>query len=414
MSSKRRLRFFLGAVLLVPSLAWANPYPRFQDLVDRTPSGGELRPEPGVYAGPVTVRREMRIDGAGGVEIRGGGAGTVVSIRASGVVLRGLKITGSGHRHDKVDAAIHVRGHDNVIEGNVIEDCLFGIDLAQSDRNVVRSNRVRSKSADMGMRGDAIRVWYGRGNEILDNEIEDSRDMVVWYSGQNTIAGNRVRRGRYALHFMYSEENRVERNDFADSTVGVFLMYSEGVIVRDNRIVHCADASGMGVGLKESSGVRIERNAVIGCATGIYLDVSPYQPDMENRILSNDVAYNGVGIVLHSDWPGNVIRGNRFVGNFSQVAVRGGGGATRNDWSGNHWDEYQGFDRDANDVGDTPHEVRAYSDRLWMHTPAAEFFRGAPVLEAIDFLQRLAPFSEPILVLRDEAPRFDRAEESAR
>jgi nitrous oxidase accessory protein len=83
----------------------------------------------------------------------------------------------------------------------------------------------------------------------------------------------------------------------------------------------------------------------------------------------------------------------------------------RNDWTGNHWDDYQGFDRDADGIGDTPHEVRAYSDRLWMHTPAAEFFRGAPVLEAIDFLQRLAPFSEPVLVLRDEQPKFERVEE---
>jgi len=32
------------------------------------------------------------------------------------------------------------------------------------------------------------------------------------------------------------------------------------------------------------------------------------------------------------------------------------------------------------------------------------FYRGSPVFETIDFLARLAPFSKPLLVLRDEEP----------
>ena len=36
------------------------------------------------------------------------------------------------------------------------------------------------------------------------------------------------------------------------------------------------------------------------------------------------------------------------------------------------------------------------------------FFRNAPVLELLDFLERLAPFSTPDLILRDPAPRFNR------
>jgi nitrous oxidase accessory protein len=34
------------------------------------------------------------------------------------------------------------------------------------------------------------------------------------------------------------------------------------------------------------------------------------------------------------------------------------------------------------------------------------------VLEVIDFLDRLAPFSEPTLILRDAAPRFERPQGS--
>ena len=33
------------------------------------------------------------------------------------------------------------------------------------------------------------------------------------------------------------------------------------------------------------------------------------------------------------------------------------------------------------------------------------FFRSSPVLELIDFVERLAPFSQPDLILRDPLPR---------
>jgi nitrous oxidase accessory protein len=39
-----------------------------------------------------------------------------------------------------------------------------------------------------------------------------------------------------------------------------------------------------------------------------------------------------------------------------------------------------------------------------MDVPPARFFKGAPVLEVMDFLERLAPFSEPNMLVRDERP----------
>ena len=42
-----------------------------------------------------------------------------------------------------------------------------------------------------------------------------------------------------------------------------------------------------------------------------------------------------------------------------------------------------------------------------MDLPNAAFFRGSPLFEVIDFLDRLAPFSEPTLVVRAETPRFE-------
>jgi nitrous oxidase accessory protein len=378
-----------------------------QALVDATPTGAELRLAAGVYRGPVLLDRPIRIDGGGRATVDAGGEGTVIAIETDGAEVRGLRLVGSGANHDRLDAGVRIRGHRNVVEDNEIEDCLFGVELQQSNGNVVRGNTIRSKDTELGMRGDGVRLWYSRDNEVARNEISDVRDVVVWYSGANRIVDNHVSGSRYALHFMYSESNLVVGNRYSGNMVGIFLMYSDGVEVRNNHIDRSVGPTGMGIGFKESSSVTVEGNAIVYCARGIYIDISPYEPDTENRFVRNRIAFNGMGVVFHSDWHGNVFLENDFVANFTQVAVRGGGGATRQSWQGNRWDDYRGFDRDRDGVGDTPYELYAYSDRFWMDFPSAEFFRGSPLFEVIDFLDRLAPFSEPTLILRDASPGFE-------
>ena len=391
----------------------AAPRPGLQALVDAAAPGDVVRPPSGTWAGPVVIRKPIVLDGGGEVTIDGGGKGTVVLVATDGAEVRGLRLVGSGENHDGLDAGVQVRGHGNRILDNVIEDNLFGVDLQQSNGNLVRGNRIGSKDLELGVRGDGIRLWYSRDNQILENEIHDVRDVVVWYSGANTISRNTVTGGRYALHFMYSEANLVEDNRYRDNMVGVFLMYSDGVELRRNHISGAQGATGMGIGFKESSNVVLEDNVLLYCAKGIYLDVSPYEPDTTNRITGNRIAYNGVGVTFHTDWHSNIFRNNDFDGNFTQVAVRGGGSAARNTWEGNRWDDYRGFDRDADGRGDTPYELYSYADRIWQERPEAAFFRGSPLFEAIDFLDRLAPFSEPTLVLRDDTPRFEPPQEPA-
>ena len=378
--------------------------PPLQPLVDAAEEGAVLTPEPGTYAGPLVVDKPLTIDGRDQVTIDGGGKGTLVRLDTDGATLKGLRLTNSGDSHNDIDAGIQVRGNFNVIKDNVIDNCLFGIDLQQSESNLVRRNRISSKPVELGVRGDAVRLWYSFKNQVTDNLIRDARDTVVWYSKDNLIARNDARGGRYSLHFMYSQYNRVEENHYEDNTVGIFLMYSDGVQVRNNTIANATGSTGIGIGFKETSDVAIEGNRVLYCATGLYLDVSPYQPETTNRFTGNLIAYNGIGVRWLNDWHGNVFTNNRFKGNITQMVVEGGKSANRNRWEGNYWDDYEGFDRDADGIGDTPYELFAYADRLWMDVPPAQFFKGSPMLEVIDFLERLAPFSTPDLLVRDEKP----------
>lgn len=378
----------------------------FQSLVDAAPAGSVLRPAPGKYAGPVLVTKPLVIEGGNAVTIDGGDKGTVAVIRANDVTMRNLHLTGSGDSHDSDDACLNVRAHRATIEGLVIDDCLFGIDLKQSNDSMIRGNRIRSKPFALGVRGDGLRLWYSHGNLIERNEIVDSRDMVAWYSNRNVFRANVGRRSRYSIHFMFAHDNVVEDNRFYDNAVGVYFMYTEGGVARRNVISHATGATGMGIGFKEASSTVIEDNELVYCAIGIGSDLSPFQPDTKIFIRGNRLAYNGIGIAFNSELGGNVTTGNVFEGNLTHVALAGRGRAGRNEWAGNWFDDYQGFDRDRDGIGDTPHELYAYADQIWMDIPAARFFKTAPVLELLDFLERLAPFSAPELQLRDATPLF--------
>ncbi|MEZ5615280.1 MAG: nitrous oxide reductase family maturation protein NosD [Rhodocyclaceae bacterium] len=382
----------------------------FQELVDAAPAGSTLTPPPGRYAGPVTLTRPLVIDGGGEVTIDAGGKGTVFLLQADGAVLRGLTLRGSGDSHDTDDSCLDVRGHRNVIERLVVEDCLFGIDLKQSNGNIVRGNRISSKPLPLGVRGDGLRLWYSRDNRVEGNEISDSRDMVVWYSSGNLFRANVGRRSRYSIHFMFANDNEVVGNRFHDNAVGVYLMYTEGVNVRRNVISHATGATGMGIGFKEASAAVIEGNEIIYCAVGIQSDLSPFQPGTKIEFRDNRIAYNGIGMLFTSELGGNVAAGNTFEGNLTHVAQAGRNTNGLNEWRGNHWDDYEGFDRNGDDAGDTPYELYAFTDRIWIEIPQARFFKTSPALEVLDFLERLAPFSSPDLMLRDETPRFRKPE----
>jgi len=400
-------RLLLACCCLLPLSVPAEAYPPLQPLVDATPDGATLVPPPGVYAGPVVIERPINLDGQQQVVIDNGGTGSVIVLNTDGATVRNLRLTNSGDSHNDIDAGVQVRGRFNVIKDNTIDNCLFGIDLQQSDNNVVRRNRISSKPFELGQRGDAIRLWYSFHNKITDNEISHARDTVVWYSAENTIARNSASYSRYSLHFMYSRYNLVEANRYFNNTVGIFLMYSDGVALRNNYIAHAAGPTGVGIGLKETSDLTVEDNEILYCASGLYIDVSPFQPDTTNRFSGNLIAYNGIGIRFLNDWTGNEFRQNQFVDNLTQIAVTGGKTANRNVWEGNYWSDYEGFDQDEDGTGDAAYELYAYADRLWQDEPYAQFFKGSPVLEVLDYLERLAPFSSPDMLVRDEAPSMD-------
>ena len=233
---------------------------------------------PGLYSGPLTLAPGVTLYGPPGAVIRSTGEGTTLLL-ASRTRLLGLTVDGSGSRFDVLDAAIKLdQGEDVLIEGVTIDHALFGILLNQSKRVQVLGNHVRGVGGPaLGLRGDGIHLWETYDSLVEANLVENTRDVVVWYSSRNVLRGNEVRGGRYGTHFMYSHHNRLEGSRYLGNEVGVFVMYSRDLEVLGNTILDSSGAAGMGLGVKESGNIVARKNLFVRKTTTIGPRESPFR-----------------------------------------------------------------------------------------------------------------------------------------
>ena len=396
-------RFLLAFIFLV-SISNANI---LQDAINKAPAGSILKLPAGIYKGSITINKPITILGTeDGVIIDGEGTGTVITAKGSFITLKNLDIVNSGDRHDSLDAAIKLTdGNQNEISDCVIEDCLFGIDMQMVNNSIIENNKITSKDVDLGLRGDGLRLWYSNDNIVKNNSLIKSRDMVVWYSHGNEIVENFGEYCRYSLHFMYAGKNIIKNNTYQFNSVGIFFMYSQDSIATGNTIKSSLGATGMGIGLKDVSNFTIKNNTMIYCAQGMYIDRSPFEPDANNWIEENKFLYNSVAMQFHSLSIDNVIKNNTILGNIEDLVNDSRGAKTyKNDIVSNYWDNYEDFDRDGDNVGDTSHKVYQYADQLWVYNEDVKFFYGSPVISLLNFLAKLAPFTKPLFIMEDKKP----------
>lgn len=382
-----------------------------QALLDSAEEGAVFCLSPGLYHGPLAIRRPVTFWGPRSAVLQTGGRGSTIEIRADKVRLLGFTIDGSGRRPDLMDAAVRVRGNDVRVEGLKIVHAYFGLVAEQSRRVSFVSNEiVGDGTTPPGLRGDAVRFWETRDSLIARNRISDSRDVVIWYSPGNRIVGNRVKNGRYGTHFMYSSDSAVRDNRYLNNIVGVFVMYSRNIQVRDNLMAGSTGADGMGLGAKESGNLNVTGNQFVKNASGIYLDTSPFRKGDDNSVSCNQFVMCDTGVVFHSSPSHNFFHENSFRDNQSQVRVEGRGNALQAEWRGNYFDDYEGYDWDGDGRGDVPYELRSYANQLAGAYPDLRFFRGTPAFELLDAAAHVFPLFPPKPLLVDPQPQLDHLE----
>lgn len=379
--------------------------PPLQLYIELTPAGGVLNLEPGFYSGPAVITRPITINGHGKVTIDANGEGTVLSIEADNTIISGLHLISSGTSFDKMDAGIILKADNVLIENNIIENTLFGIILQGAKNNVIRNNSITSIETSLSLRGDGLRMWNSYDNLIENNDFIKVRDIYITNSHSNHFIRNRISHSRIAFELVFSHENEIIANSIEHNSTGFMVLYSTDLLIKQNHISHLRSFAGSAMAFKESNMVTVLGNEVLHCAVGISAN-SPLDPENILTIKNNHFIYNDVALYFYGEKGGHIIHGNHFEANLLDVQASLPRASFYNDWQNNHWDLYEGFDRNHDGVGDRPYILYSWSDRLWVDVPMTQFFRGSPMLETIDFMERFVSFSEPASMLKDETPKF--------
>lgn len=378
-----------------------------QDAINSAKAGDIIELSSGSYYGNIIIDKPLIIDGVDqSAVIVGDGKGSIINIKSPNVTIKNLTITNSGLDHSNEDSAVIAENvHSIKVLNNRIEGVLYGVSLLKTNRSEISHNQISSVGDSIGFRGDAIKLWYSHENKVIENKISHARDMVFWYSSLNHIENNEGSDCRYSLHFMYSNNNVIRGNKFNHNSVGLFFMFSRDSIVSENVVQNADGAYGVGIGMKDSSNFTVMDNKIIYNARGLYLDWSPFIPGSVNKFDRNEISYNSVGIQFHATQEKSQFRGNVFKGNM-QIVLNDTPKSklNENEWSGNYYDEYDGFDTNKDGIGDIEYQNYAYADQLWQHKPKVRFFYGSAAMSLLNFIARLAPFSEPELLLSDKTP----------
>ncbi|MFV0492205.1 MAG: nitrous oxide reductase family maturation protein NosD [Pseudorhodobacter sp.] len=359
----------------------------------RAMEGDEIILAPGRHSGPVLVSIPLILTGEPGAVIDAGGQGTVVTIDAPDVTLRGLTLMGSGRSHEDIDAgvkltrkAIGAQVLDNDILGNLV-----GVDIRGARNALVAGNRIEGlRLSRMNDRGNGIYVWNAPGSVVEENEIRYGRDGIFSNtSKRNIYRGNLMRDLRFAVHYMYTNDSQVEDNISIGNHLGFAMMYSDRITAKGNISINDRD---YGVMLNYANQSDVFGNLVMGGAEKCAFIYNSHR----NLMAENSFQGCDIGIHFTAGSERNTLTGNGFVGNRTQVKYVG----TKDvEWSfegkGNYWSDHPAFDLDGDQRADSAYRPNDLMDHILWSQPAAKLLLGAPAVQLVRWSQAQFPAARP-------------------
>ncbi len=377
-----------------------------RDALARSGDGTRVIVRGGVWNGSFVLRHSITLDGRNGATLDARSGGSNLLVAAPHVRIQGFTLRGAGDDPSGKAAAVYIAAPGAIVADNVFAHDPFGVNVVAAANTQILSNTFAGLADDAGRAGDAIRIWSSPGVVVSGNTIRDGRDVLLSYSRDVTIVGNRVTGGRYCLHDMYSPRAFAANNVFERCAIGMNLMYADAPVVRRNTFRHNRGAAGYGLGLEGTTRARIEQNAFVDNHVGLWVADSTVGSD--NRIAHNAIAFNGAGFAAPAVIAGTAITANAFIENGEAVSATGGGTLAAVAWSangsGNYWSDYAGYDRDGKGIGDLPYAPREAFDALSDAQPDLLLFAHAPAMLALDLAARAFPLIALPEKLSDPAP----------
>ncbi|NRG18196.1 nitrous oxide reductase family maturation protein NosD [Rhizobiales bacterium] len=369
--------------------------------IENAQAGDRLRLEPGQHEGPVVITVPLVLDGGDAATLSGSGTGSVVTIEAPDVTVKGLTITGSGLSAETLDAGVKLLkpARNAVVSGNRILDNLVGVDVHGAKDAKVLDNLIEGRrDLRMNERGNGIYVWNSPGLLAEGNTIRYGRDGIfVNNSHQDVFRRNTFEKLRFAVHYMHGNSGVIEDNVSIGNDIGYALMFSKRLRVANNVSINDADH---GLMLNFANQAEVAGNYVRGGGEKCLFIYNA----SKNSITGNRFEACEIGVHFTAGSERNDFAGNAFIANRTQVKYVG----TRHlDWStggrGNYWSDHSAFDTNGDGVAEAAYRPNDMMDQILWTQPAAKLLTGSPAVQLLSFTQSRFPALLPGGVV-DTAP----------
>ncbi len=358
----------------------------------------------GIYKeGNILLTKPVSLIGIGLPTIDGQKKYEMISIRAHFVLIKGFRLQHSGSASLDDPGAIKVYDHSFVtISDNVLEDNFFGIYIQYGKYCTIRNNQLRAYGEQEHQIGNGIHCWKSDRLLIAGNTVQGHRDGIYFEFVTNSTIQKNVSKFniRYGLHFMFSNDDRYLYNTFHNNGAGVAVMFTNRVKMLNNIFEENWGDAAYGLMLKEISDAEIKNNRFSKNTTGIYMEGT-------NRVLvqNNDFLYNGWGMKIQASCMDNEIHENNFISNTFDTGTNGD--LVLNNFDGNYWDKYEGYDLNRNGVGDVPyHPLSLFSVIVENNNSAMLLFRST-MTGLLDRSEKMIPSLTPANFV-DNSPRMHR------
>ncbi len=371
-----------------------------QEAVRLADSGDVVRVRGGEFhLKEFTIEKTISLIGENFPVLDGDGRNEILVIKAKHVLIEGFLFRNAGVNYLYENAAVRVVNTSHcTIRNNRFYANFFAIYLSKSHDCKIQHNFIEATADRESNSGNGIHLWYSNRAVISDNEIIGHRDGIYFeFVEGSLIERNRSERNlRYGLHFMFSHRCKYRNNVFRKNSAGVAVMYTKDVEMTNNLFELNWGEASYGLLLKDISRSVIERNEFVENTVAILAEGCE-----KTRIADNDFRRNGWALRIMGNSIENVITRNNFLENLFDVATNTS--QNQNQFDGNFWSAYQGYDLNRDGFGDVPYRpVRLFSYIVEKQSAALVLLRSA-LIDVLEAAERVFPLLTP-KTLTDNRP----------
>lgn len=123
------------------------------------------------------------------------------------------------------------------------------------------------------------------------------------------------------------------------------------------------------------------------------------------QIINNDFIDNGWAIKVLGNCINNNLTGNNFEGNTFDISSNSR--RNENQYEGNYWDKYDGYDLNNDDIGDVPYRPVSLYSMLVEKIPESIILLRSFITEILDVTEKVLPVFIPETLI-DNKPGMQR------